>query len=301
VEQRFTRSEVQRMTGTTLRQLEYWSRLGLVRPRSRWGERFYSFADLVVVETLGRLAVRKIPVRRLCRAIDAFERHMGRARAPLASLSISTNGSEIVVHEPGPDGRPIEPLTGQFVLNFDVTPLEKKVRALAAQTAEHWFELGMASDASPETYPEAVDAYRRAIEAAPDWVEAYINLGTALYHLDRFEESREAFATAVGLEPMNALAYFNLGCVYDRLGSIGAAVDNFRAALGRAPQMADAHLNLALAYEKMERKREASRHLSLYLRYEPRGPWADFVRTRLAAERAEPRQGKVTPFRSVRR
>ena len=290
------------MTGTTRRQLEYWSRLGLVRPRSRWGERFFTFADLVVVETLEKLSARKIPARRLLRAIDALEQQIGRARAPLTALRVSTNGSEIVLHEPGPDGRPIEPLTGQFVLNFQVGQLGEKVRALGGRTAEEWFERGMAYDANVETLPEAVDAYRRAIEASPDWAEAHINLGTTLYHLEQFDEAGEAFVKAAQLDPTNALSYFNLGCVHDKRGEIRAAVENFRAALERSPQMADAHLNLALAYEKIERNGDALRHLALYVRYEPRGPWADFARARLAAERGEARRGRgrVTPFRHVR-
>ena len=32
-------------------------------------------------------------------------------------------------------------------------------------------------------FKEAVDAYRHAVELAPDWVEAHVNLGTALFHL----------------------------------------------------------------------------------------------------------------------
>src|ERR1700726_4051986 len=101
------------MTGATRQQLDYWARLGLVRPRVRWGERFFSFTDLVAVETLNRLAERHIPARRLLRAIDELEQSLGHARAPLSSLRVSTNGARIVVHEPGPGGRPIEPLSGQ--------------------------------------------------------------------------------------------------------------------------------------------------------------------------------------------
>src|SRR3990172_13217233 len=76
LDQRFTLGEVERITGTTRRQLEYWSRLGLVRPRARWGERFFNFADLVAVETLSRLAARRVPPRRLRRALDALEQQL---------------------------------------------------------------------------------------------------------------------------------------------------------------------------------------------------------------------------------
>lgn len=298
LDQRFTRSEVERMTGATRRQLDYWARLGLVRPRSRWGERFFGFSDLVAVETIRRVTERRVPAGRLRRAMDALDRQLGQARAPLAALRIAVNGTDIVVHEPGPGGRLVEPISGQFLLNFETASLDRKVRALGGRSAEQWFELAMAWDSSPVTLPQAIDAYRSAIELSPEWVEAHINLGTALYQLGRMEESRDVFQKAAVLDPRNALAHFNLGCMHDRLGDTPSAIEEFRAAVARAPHMADAHLNLALACEKAQRISESLQHLSLYLRYEPHGPWADFARSRLRTNPHED-SGKVTPFRRV--
>jgi tetratricopeptide (TPR) repeat protein len=300
LDQRFTRSEVERMTGATRRQLDYWARLGLVRPRSRWGERFFGFADLVAVETIRRVTEQQIPAVRLRRAMDALDQQLGKARAPLTALRIAVDGTQIIVHEPGPEGRLLEPISGQFLLNFETAPLDRKVRALGGRSAEQWFELGMAWDSSAETLPQATDAYRSALELSPGWVEAHINLGTALYQLGRMEESRDVFAKATALDPRNSLAHFNLGCMHDRLGDTAAAIDEFRAAVGHSPHMADAHLNLALAYEKAQRLPESLQHLSLYLRYEPQGPWADFARLRVQESRGESSK-KVTPFRKVRR
>jgi len=300
LDQRFTLGEVERITGTTRRQLEYWSRLGLVHPRARWGERFFNFSDLVAVQTLNWLAARRVPARRLRRAMDALEQRLGRTRSELAALRISTNGAEVVVHEPGSTGGLIEPLTGQFVLNFETAAIARKVCALHEHTAEEWFELGMAWDASPETLEDAVRAYGQAIEAAPEWVEAYINLGTTLFQLGRIGESRDAFAAAVELNSRNALAHFNLGCAHERLGDTASAISNFRTALDHAPRMADAHLNLALAYERTGAQAGALGHFSLYLRFEPQGPWAEFARTRIRAGRRESPAGKVTPFRGLR-
>lgn len=273
------------MTGATPRQLDYWARLGLVRPRARWGERFFSFSDLVAVETLNRLAEQRVPARRLLRVMDTLDRQLGRAHAPLASLRVSIYGSRIVVHEPGPRGRPIEPLTGQFVLNFDTEPLERKVLALGERTAEEWFEFGMSLDSNLDTMTQAVEAYEHAVAAAPEWAEAHINLGTALFQLERWSDSEEAFSSAARLDPSSALAHFNLGCVRDRQGRLDAAILEFHAAIQHSPQMADAHLNLALAYEKAGQPAEGLQHYGLYLRYEPQGPWADFARRRLDTAR----------------
>jgi tetratricopeptide (TPR) repeat protein len=298
VEQQFTRSEVERMTGATRQQLDYWSRLRLLQPRSRWGERFFNFSDLVAVEALRRLTAQRIPAQRLSRVVQALERQLGRAAASLCSLRISVAGDEVVVREPGPNGRPIEPLTGQFVMDFETAGLQNKVHSLGPRTAEEWFELAMSLDANKETLGEALDAYRQAIKAAPDWIEAHINLGTALFHLGLLPESRDAFRAAVKIDQRHALAHFNLGCICDRLGDLHQAIHEFRAALACTPEMAEAHLNIALVYEKTNHKAESNRHFSAYLRYDPQGRWAEFARAQLDSNgKRRRRAAKVTPFR----
>ncbi len=298
MDQQFTRSEVERMTGATRQQLDYWSRLRLLQPRSRWGERFFNFTDLVAVEALRRLTAQRIPAQRLSRVVQALERQLGNAAAPLASLRISVAGDEVVVREPGPQGRPIEPLTGQFVMDFETAQLQSKVHSLGTRTAEEWFDLAMTLDGKQESMAEAVDAYRQAIKGAPEWIEPHINLGTALFHLGLLVESRDAFCAAVKIDRRHALAHFNLGCICDRLGDGDQAAQEFRAALACAPDMAEAHLNLALVYEKQNRKDDSRSHFSAYLRYDPNGRWADFARARLGSSgRPRRRAAKVTPFR----
>jgi tetratricopeptide (TPR) repeat protein len=300
LDNRYTRSEVERMIGVTRRELDYWTRLRLVLPRARWGERFFSFSDLVAVETIKRLAARRVPARKIRRAVTALEAELGGSRAPLSTLRISTNGKQIVVHSPVTPARPYEPLTGQFVLNFETSELVQKVHALASRSAEEWFELGMACDTKPESLEQAVEAYRKAVDASPEWVEAHINLGTALYQLNRMEEALSQFTAAVEYEPQNALAEFNLGCVLEQRGNADEAIKHLLRAIELSPSLADAHLNLALAYEKRGHIQISIRHLSLYLRYQPNGPWAEFARSRIARYRTPPPSspsGKLTPFR----
>jgi len=300
---RYTRSEVERMIGVSRRELDYWTRLRLVLPRARWGERFFSFSDLVALETIKQLAARRVPARRIRRAITALEAELGGSCTPLSTLHISTNGKQVVVHSPMAPARPYEPLTGQFVLNFEISELAKKVHALASRSAEEWFELGMACDTKAESLGQAVDAYRKAVDASPDWVEAHINLGTALYQMNRMEEALSEFTAAVEFEPKNPLAEFNLGCVFEQLGDADEAIKHLLRAIELSPTLADAHLNLALAYEKRGHIQNTIRHLSLYLRYEPNGPWAEFARSRIArhsAPRPSSPSGKLTPFRRKR-
>jgi tetratricopeptide (TPR) repeat protein len=303
LENRYTRNEVERMMGVTRRELEYWTRLRLVLPRARWGERFFNFSDLVALETIKRLSARKVPARRIRRAMTILQTELGSANTPLSRLRISTNGKQVVVYPPVATARPFEPLTGQFVLNFETSELAKKIHAMASRSAEEWFEFGMMCDSNTESLDQAAQAYRKAVDAAPEWVEARINLGTTMYQLGRMEEAREHFSVAVEFEPENALAEFNLGCVLEQLGNTAEAILHLSRAVELAPSLADAHLNLALAYEKSGQVHNALRHLSLYIRYEPNGPWAEFARARIAKYRPpspSPPSGKLTPFRRIR-
>ncbi len=289
--------------GISRRELNYWTRLRLVLPRARWGERFFNFSDLVALETIKRLAARKVPARRIRRAVTALQFELTSTQTPLSMLRISTNGKQVVVHPPVAKARPYEPLTGQFVLNFETSTLARKIHAMASRSAEEWFELGMSCDSNPDSLGQAAQAYRKAVDAAPEWVEARINLGTTLYQLGRMEEAREEFSHAVDLETGNALAEFNLGCVLEQLDQTREAIHHLRRALEIAPALADAHLNLALAYEKCGQIQSAIRHLSLYIRYEPNGPWAEFARSRISRyQNPSPSSstGKLTPFRRKR-
>jgi DNA-binding transcriptional MerR regulator len=49
---RYTRTEAGRILGLETSRLRYWERLRLVRPEARWGERFYSFGDLVALRSI---------------------------------------------------------------------------------------------------------------------------------------------------------------------------------------------------------------------------------------------------------
>jgi tetratricopeptide (TPR) repeat protein len=293
----YTRREVTRILGITERQLGYWERLRLVRPRARWGERFYSFRDLITLRTIQHLNANRVPARRVSRAISALERQMGAATGPLSALRAFPQGREVVMIPPAPYDRPIAPLTGQFVFRFEKSPLGGKVRAIATRTPQEWFELGMELEADPNSLSEAVEAYRKAAALVPDWTDAWLSLGAALYQTDQLDESVQAFREALRLEPENPRVHLHLGSVLCELGHMAEAVAHLRTATELDPKSPDAHLNLALAYEKSRDVRAAQRQWVFYLRRESEGPWADYARSRLGRPRPLPENVKTIPFR----
>jgi tetratricopeptide (TPR) repeat protein len=300
------------MLGVRPAQLNSWARLGLIASDVRRGEPFYGFPDLVAIETIKRLTAEGIPTRRLKRALSALREQVGDGAASLANLHVTTNGREVVVSSPASGNVGIEPLTGQMVLGFNTRGIAEKIRSLPSRSAEEWFEMGLACDLKPGTMRRAADAYRHAVRLAPEWVEAHINLGTALFHLKQFNSARRCFKTALDLDPVNALAHFNYGCVLERLGHRQNAIDEIERSVTLDPARADAHLNLALLYDQSDEQDRMREHLEQYLRCEPNGRWAQFARSRLPAGAQRHNGGtesrsrstgisrtssKVTPFR----
>lgn len=82
------------------------------------------------------------------------------------------------------------------------TELEEAVKfdpKLAAAHNELGFLLARAGDATG-----AVDHFRLAVQSAPAWTDAWVNLAAELAVLSRFAEAREAVARALTIDPDNA-------------------------------------------------------------------------------------------------
>src|SRR6266852_3464171 len=156
---RFSPEEVQRILGLTGKQLDYWDRLRLVSPRKEQGNRFYSFRDLISLRTIKQLIDQGVPANRLRRALAALREKLAQVHMPLSELRILSDGKDVVVERHG--GR-LEPLPGQFVLNFETRELDEKVRVIAERNADDWLSLALEYEADKKTKAEAMDAYERA-------------------------------------------------------------------------------------------------------------------------------------------
>ena len=294
--QRYTRREVGRILGLDARRLRYWERLQLVRPRARWGERFYSFGDLVALRNIQRLTQNRIPALRVRRTVRLLEEQFGGTPLPLQELCFLEQGRDLLVIPPG-ETRPFNPMRQQWAFLFeDGTAKRVKLSPMAGPTPEQLFEAAMNCERQPESLPMAVENYERALELAPDWIDAHINKGVALYQMGKIAEAREAFFAAVQLDPLNGIARYNLGCVLEEQGEIEDAIRHLRRAAKAMPAHADVHFNLALAYERKNEQRLAREQWSLYLRYAPNGPWADQARARLR-HRPKHKAAEPIPFR----
>jgi tetratricopeptide (TPR) repeat protein len=277
---RFSAQEVVRIVGVAERRLAYWQRLGLVRPRTAGGRKFYGFGDLISLRTIKQLTDQHVPARRLRRAVEALTRQLEGIEAPLAELRILSDGRSIIVQH---NGHRLEALSGQLLLSFETRELAEKVRPLPAPPAEEWLARALEFEADPNRRAEAREAYQHALELRPAWVEVRLNLGTLLYEEGNSKDAEVEFRLAVEIDGRNPLARFNLAAVLDERNQSEEARDHLLEALRLSPDYADACYNLAIVCEKLGRATEARHYWTRYIEFDAKSQWAAQARRRLEA------------------
>jgi tetratricopeptide (TPR) repeat protein len=281
---RFSSEDVQRVLGLTGKQLEYWERLRLVSPRKELGNRFYDFRDLISLRTVKQLIEEGVPANRLRRALAALREKLAHVHVPLSELRVLSDGGDVVVES---EGARLEPLSGQFVLNFETRELGEKVRVMAGPDADDWLATALEYEAEESTRAEAIDAYDLALSIDPQKVDALLNCGTLRYEEGNLKKAAEYFGRALQVDPENALAHFNLGSVLEEVGRLEASRLHLRHAVRLDPSYPDAHYNLAFVCEKLGAWNEAQRHWQAYINLDPASPWCGYARQRLASSKTK--------------
>jgi MoaA/NifB/PqqE/SkfB family radical SAM enzyme len=80
-------------------------------------------------------------------------------------------------------------------------------------------------------YPEAVDAFKRLIEIAPDYDKARFELGKIYMYENKSGPAIEEFLKAVSLNPTNVYARLLLAKLYKGSGRYAESVDEFKKAM----------------------------------------------------------------------
>jgi tetratricopeptide (TPR) repeat protein len=107
---------------------------------------------------------------------------------------------------------------------------------------------------------EALDAFRRAVALAPQWVSGYLGLAEIASRTGRYEAAEAALARALRLDPGHREAQWGMAVLYDQgLHRQQDAVDAYRSFLTRNPNDARA-----------DQARQRIRDLESGLRPEPR-------------------------------
>lgn len=299
IDQRFSLREAARILEVPEARLRALARTGLLAPqRGPIGPPTFGFQDLLLLRTTKGLLESGVSMRRI-RAIWASLRAQLEADLPLSSISIQTDGLDVVASDGTSRWRPD---SGQFLLDFDAREIAERAdaegsarsRVVAespanadagdapaagatpgpslmlvegtgpqdtepAGSAEEWYELARELEAT--SAEEACEAYRRAIELDPFMADAHVNLGRQLHIIGERGRAEPHYREAVRLDPDDPTPHFNLGVLLEESGRRDDAVHAYRQAILRDPDFADAHCNLGLLLEALGRRQEAVRHL----------------------------------------
>lgn len=88
--------------------------------------------------------------------------------------------------------------------------------------------------------PEAaIAAYKQAIEADPNFYDAYLNLGVVYFGMGNLDEAMKSFQAAAEKKPENTEAFMNLGKVQSAAKRYPEAIQAFDGALKNAPAAVD--------------------------------------------------------------
>jgi tetratricopeptide (TPR) repeat protein len=135
------------------------------------------------------------------------------------------------------------------------TPQAHRERGLDAAALGNW--------------AEAVQHFRLAVEAEPDYAAMRVNLGAALERVGEARAALEQYEAALDLDPRLAEAHYGAGDLFERAGREQEAVEHYRAAVAENPTFVVAHARLADALRRTDRVEESLAHYRQVLALEP--------------------------------
>ena len=273
--ERYDRSDVLRILRITARQLAGWEKGGLLPAAES-----YSFFDLLQIKKLRDLRAKRVRSAVILESLRAMRQVAGMEN-PLMEAGTFASQSRVVYRH---HGAAVEPLAGQFVMDFNQrdTVDSHKIHAMrAAETAGEFFARGVSLEEDPGTQTEAIESYKKCVNIDPMHAAAYINLGTLYYNRHDYVQAESFYRKAIEVDPRYALAYFDLGNVLDETGRLPDAISAYQSAISLAPTYADAHYNLALALEKARQPRKALHHWQAYTKLDTIGPWSIHARNQV--------------------
>jgi tetratricopeptide (TPR) repeat protein len=273
---RYCRADVLRILKITAQQLAGWEKAGLIAAAET-----YSFYELLQLKKIRDLRAKRVRPAVIRASLEAMQKQVAGMANPLIESGTFSAGARVVFRH---HGAAVEPLAGQFVMDF--RPQERvvsaKVRTMQApETVNEVFAKAVGLEEDPATQVEAIECYERVLELDPTHAAAHINLGTLYYNRQDFAAAERHYRKAIESDGRYALGYFDLGNVLDETGRVSDATEAYKSALALAPTYADAHYNLALAYEKLKQPRKALRHWRAYIKLDNNSPWSTHAKNQI--------------------
>ena len=171
--ERYDRADVLRILRITSRQLAGWEKAGLFPVAES-----YSFSDLLQINKLRDLRAKRVRSAVIRDSLRAMMQQVAGMENPLMEAGTFANQSRVVFRH---RGAAVEPLAGQFVMDFaerNVVQSHKIHAMRAAETSADFFARGVALEEDPATQAEAIESYRKCVDLDPMHAAAYSTRNT---------------------------------------------------------------------------------------------------------------------------
>jgi tetratricopeptide (TPR) repeat protein len=122
---------------------------------------------------------------------------------------------------------------------------------------------------SEEKWKEAEQKLRKATEDAPEYYQAWHDLGRALAEQGRTREALDAYSKALALNPEYPYTHNAKGLAFSDLGYPERAIAEYHSALGLAPWYYKVYNNLGAALSTLGRESEAQEAFRQALKMRP--------------------------------
>jgi Tfp pilus assembly protein PilF len=175
----------------------------------------------------------------------------------------------------GSDGSAnIRELVKEFSIEANSSREEKTTRV--SGKAQKEFDLAL-RESERGNSSTAIEHLQKAIHEAPDFFEAYNNLGAQYQKLKKFEAAISAYQKASSLRDETAKPHINLGMIYWGQGKLDEAVGEFNQALKFDPNLPLANLSLGRVLLQKKQYHLAEPYLELATRLDPKNSRQGFL------------------------
>ena len=157
---------------------------------------------------------------------------------------------------------------------------------LFAQTQKEMFDNGVTFFKQGQ-YQNAIDAFSKLIEIAPDHADAYKNRGVSYMKQKKYDPAIEDFLKAKELFPELKGLYSNLGVAYYYKKDYERAIKSYDIELEMAPENYVAYFNRALCLAELGKNYKALEDLEKTLNLKPDFYWAICYKADLLAENGD--------------
>jgi tetratricopeptide (TPR) repeat protein len=198
---------------------------------------------------------------------------------PLPSKgSAASSDSPLAKSIPPPLIQPAAPTFPRYLYQSPRKPAAgDRGAASGAFTKAHQFE-------QRTRWADALEWYRRAAAADPDWFEAQFNCGVLSYRLRDFTASISAYEMALAIQPESVDARFNFALALKAAGYAQDAVNELKKVVAANPNEVRAQLALGNLYaQQMRDPAQARQHYLKVLALDPHNAQASDIRFWLSA------------------